>query len=282
MARIRSIKPTFWTDEKLGLLHRDTRTCFLGLISAMADDHGRCVGNPRIVRGAVFPFDDDITAADVVPMLEQLAAIGRILRYQVNGDDYIQITNWTKHQRVDRPAPSLLPPPPDDSSNDRRMIVESTANDRRPIPTEVEGEREREKDRDTPPPPPRDPVLVGLEDFADPRCIAAVLEFLECLPNDTARPGWLAEIRGWREGLTLARNQAASEADIACALSDYVALPAKDFNRRHVRRFVEKAREDRNRPARASPGSVAEQTRAAAREVSAATAALFRRPGSPA
>jgi hypothetical protein len=273
MARIRSIKPTFWTDEKLGLLPRDTRTCFLGLISAMADDHGRCVGNPRIVRGAVFPFDDDITAAHVVPMLEQLAAAGRIVRYQVNGDDYIQITHWTKHQKVDRPAPSLLPPPPEESTNDRRTLDEPSSNDRRPFPTE--GEEERDRDRTPPLLPPRADDD-GLERFSDPQDRDAVAGFLAAAPA-AKRSAWRMRLLGYLDGLDIARGVTA--ADIASGLRDYGLAGHTDYGPAHVRRFVERAMAERLRPpVRAGPPDVAAQTRAAAREVSAATQALFRRP----
>lgn len=144
MARIRSLKPTFWTDEKIGVLPRDVRLTFIGLISAMADDHGRLVGSARIVRGAVYPYDDDMTVAMIGEHLDVLAAAGRIHRYSVNGDDYIQITNWSRHQRVDKPSPSLLPPPPD-------SIAERSANDPGTLPTEGKGEGtegEKEKERD--------------------------------------------------------------------------------------------------------------------------------------
>jgi hypothetical protein len=36
-ARIRTIKPEFWNDEKLGKLPREVRLTFLGIISSMAD-----------------------------------------------------------------------------------------------------------------------------------------------------------------------------------------------------------------------------------------------------
>jgi hypothetical protein len=143
VARIRTIKPSFWTDEKIGCLSRETRLTFLGLISAMADDDGRLKGNARIVRGAVYPFDDDITAAEVETHLSQLADAGRIVRYRIAGDDFIQIANWYRHQKIDRPSRSLFPAPEgeqiSDSSNVRRALDESTSNVRRSFALEVEG-----------------------------------------------------------------------------------------------------------------------------------------------
>ena len=50
MARIRTIKPEFWTDEKLAPLSPICRLTFLGLVS-MADDAGRL--NAKQLRGFV-------------------------------------------------------------------------------------------------------------------------------------------------------------------------------------------------------------------------------------
>jgi len=135
MARIRSVKPTFWTDEKVGLLARDVRLTFLGLISAMADDHGRLSGVARIVRGAVYPFDEDISTAEVERHLVEIAAKRLITRYAVNGGQYIHIRNWLRHQKVDKPSPSLIPEPP-------QTIDDDSPNVRRTLPTERSG-RER-------------------------------------------------------------------------------------------------------------------------------------------
>lgn len=141
------------------------------------------------------------------------------------------------------------------------------------------GERRAESGENSTPPPARHPIVDEVGQFTSARTVSVVFEFLEALPSGQSAPSWLAEIRAWRDGLNLAQQRPATEDDIACGLGDYLALPAKDFNRRHVRRFIEKAREDRERPpARAGPRDVAAETRAAARDVSAATAALFRRP----
>src|SRR5688500_4877941 len=100
MARIRSIKPEFWSDDKIGLLPREVRLTFLGLISAMADDHGRMKGNARVIRGGVYPMDDDVSAATVEEHLARLADAKLIKRYEVNGEPYIQLANWKKHQKI--------------------------------------------------------------------------------------------------------------------------------------------------------------------------------------
>lgn len=52
MARIRTIKPEFWSDEKLSPLAPIDRLTFLGLIS-MADDYGRVHDARRLSSGLI-------------------------------------------------------------------------------------------------------------------------------------------------------------------------------------------------------------------------------------
>lgn len=109
MARIRSIKPEFWTDEKLSLLDPVSRLVFLGLIS-MADDAGRLVDNVKLLDGMLFPSTDD-SCRDA---LDTLARTSRVLRYRsASGQALLQITNWERHQKVDHPNKYVLPGPED-------------------------------------------------------------------------------------------------------------------------------------------------------------------------
>jgi len=104
--RIRTLKPEFWSDEKLSLLDPLTRLVFLGLIS-MADDYGRLVDNVKLLDGQLFPNTDDSCRAP----LELLARIGRIVRYRAaSGQSVIQVMHWTRHQKVMHPGKAVLPP----------------------------------------------------------------------------------------------------------------------------------------------------------------------------
>lgn len=107
MARIRTLKPEFWTDEKIALLDPLTRLVFLGLISN-ADDYGRLIDNLKMLDGQIFPFTDDSCAEP----LETLAKLSRILRYtSKSGQNLIQIVGWKNHQKVDHPGKEILPAP---------------------------------------------------------------------------------------------------------------------------------------------------------------------------
>ena len=107
MPRIRTIKPEFWNDEKLSELAPIDRLVFLGLIG-MADDFGRVHHNMKVIDAFIFPNTDD-------SVRESLANLSRIGRVRVgnasSGMPILEIVNWEKHQRVDKPQErSALPP----------------------------------------------------------------------------------------------------------------------------------------------------------------------------
>ena len=115
MARIRTIKPEFWGDYRMAQeLSRDERLFYIALWN-QADDEGRFLAHPRRLLGAVFPYDEDITAKHVREWLNKLAATDRLTLYTVNSEPYAQLTHFSKHQKINRPQPSRIPPPDGDA-----------------------------------------------------------------------------------------------------------------------------------------------------------------------
>ena len=108
MARIRSIKPEFPHSESMGRVSRDARLTFIQLWT-LADDSGRLRGNSRMLASLLFPYDDD--SKDLMDgWLGELERENCIVRYSVDGTQYIQIHNWLTHQKIDKPSPSKIPP----------------------------------------------------------------------------------------------------------------------------------------------------------------------------
>ena len=97
MARIRTIKPEFFRSRSLAKVDRDARLTFAGLWTE-ADDHGRGVADPRILKGALFALDDDVTHEHVSAHLDVLAASGHIRLYEAEGETYYEVVNWSEHQ----------------------------------------------------------------------------------------------------------------------------------------------------------------------------------------
>ncbi|WP_334153017.1 hypothetical protein [Microbacterium sp.] len=110
--RIRSIKPEFWRSSDVSSLEIEDRLLFIGLWSYV-DDNG--VGLDKLAAIAADLFADDIAAdasgtfARVSRGLARLSESGRIIRYRVENVDYLEIVNWTKHQRIDKPGKPRYP-----------------------------------------------------------------------------------------------------------------------------------------------------------------------------
>lgn len=107
MGRIRTIKPEFPKSETVGALSRDARLLFIQLWTE-ADDSGRLRGASRLLASLLYPYDEDAPAL-IEQWLTELAEKGCIRRYQVKGNQYVEIANWLEHQKIDRPSPSRLP-----------------------------------------------------------------------------------------------------------------------------------------------------------------------------
>lgn len=107
MARIRTIKPEFWSDEKLSECSLSARLTFVGLWT-FADDQGRLEYQPARIRMQVYPCGS-VTLAKLTEYLGELTEHSLIRRYVVDGKEYIDIPGFEKHQRINRPTPSRLP-----------------------------------------------------------------------------------------------------------------------------------------------------------------------------
>jgi hypothetical protein len=96
MARIRNVKPEFFTSESVAELTFRQRLTWIGLWTH-ADNFGRARDNVRVIKGAVWPIDD-VSYEDIEEDLVALAERDRILRYEVEGKRYLMVTNWDEHQ----------------------------------------------------------------------------------------------------------------------------------------------------------------------------------------
>lgn len=107
MARSRNIKPGFFKNADLVDLPAFTRLLFAGLW-CLADREGRLEDRPKQIKIELLPADN----CDVEEMLVSLAVRGFIERYEVDGQKYINLPNFHKHQKPHfKEVPSTLPPP---------------------------------------------------------------------------------------------------------------------------------------------------------------------------
>ena len=131
MARIRSIKPEFFTSGQLVECSTNARLLFVGTW-VFADDKGRHKLNYKTLKMEVFP-GDPFTAGDVESMFRELWAVDLVSVYEVKGNRFFVVNGW-HHQKIDRPQEPRCPSPCEGSAipystNDRRTIDEHSPTD---------------------------------------------------------------------------------------------------------------------------------------------------------
>ena len=108
--RARNIKPGFFDNEKLAALGPCAQILFEGLW-CMADREGRLENRPARIKVKIFPYYEPFLGLTVNPplnngeptvierLIHQLTTLGFLTLYEVNGNHYIQIMSFLKHQR---------------------------------------------------------------------------------------------------------------------------------------------------------------------------------------
>jgi len=107
MARIRTVKPEFWTDEKVVECSIPARLLFIGLFN-FANDLGCMERSHKRIKMQVFPAD----VIDCEPLIAELITHGLLTEYSVNGNEYLYIKGFAKHQKINRPSATKIPAPP--------------------------------------------------------------------------------------------------------------------------------------------------------------------------
>jgi len=106
MARIRTIKPEFWQDEDLAGVSAEANLLAIGLLN-QADDEGYFKANPKLIQAAVFPLRD--LSVNIHGIISELSNIGYItLKTGSDGKQYGHVTNFEKHQKINRPSGSKI------------------------------------------------------------------------------------------------------------------------------------------------------------------------------
>lgn len=125
MPRSRNLKYDFFVNEYLGTCDPLEALFFEGLWT-LADRFGRLENRPLRMKAQVFPYRD-LSAQVITGYVQNLSDHGFLTLYTVDGQDYIEIRNFAKHQNPhknekggDIPKPPQPPENkdiPQDSSN---------------------------------------------------------------------------------------------------------------------------------------------------------------------
>lgn len=100
MARIRTIKPDFWEDEKIGLLPIPCRLFFIGCWN-FADDYGVIKGSATLLRSQIFPYDENLRASEIKKWLDALVNARMLIPIIHAEESYYVIRTFRSHQVLD-------------------------------------------------------------------------------------------------------------------------------------------------------------------------------------
>jgi len=100
MSRIRYLKPDFFKDEDLIEHPFWIRLLYAGLWN-LADREGRLEDRPKRIKIELFPYDKVDIEKGLIALATNKRLSNRpfIVRYKVDGEPYIQILSWHKHQK---------------------------------------------------------------------------------------------------------------------------------------------------------------------------------------
>lgn len=147
MARIRTIKPEFFTSEDIVSLTPLARLFYVSLWCE-ADREGRLEWKPRTLKLRYLPADD----CSIEALGQELIDEGLIVLYEVDGKTYAEIPGFKKHQVINnRESASTIPPRCDDendASTTRESGVKAEGKGR-----EGKGKERKGKERDSGVPP---------------------------------------------------------------------------------------------------------------------------------
>jgi 5-methylcytosine-specific restriction endonuclease McrA len=106
MARIRTIKPEFWTDSRIVQLPFEARLLFIGLWN-FADDEGYLPYDAEQIKLQILPADD----VDCRLLIDTLVAAELLDVHEArNGNDLLFVRHFCDHQKISHPAKSKLAP----------------------------------------------------------------------------------------------------------------------------------------------------------------------------
>lgn len=122
------------------------------------DDLGRMEGEPEIIKGMIFPYDEKITVKQIKECLAELAKEKLIEWYQVDENYYIQFPNFSLYQKLrsdriyksDYPQPYLLIRNCNDIDADCKTCLDMSCQVRQNMREEKEKRREGEEKESAP------------------------------------------------------------------------------------------------------------------------------------
>lgn len=137
MARIRQIKPEFWSSPSTASASAVARLLFIAMWN-WADDSGHGTANLKELEGFAFPHDDvaELSGGKCRNFRHCVAEVSGcfgVVFYNVRGRLYYEIPSWQNHQRNERLAKGKFPLPAEGEIVDMTRDLEPSVGDSRKV-----------------------------------------------------------------------------------------------------------------------------------------------------
>jgi len=121
MAKGRMLKKAICESRRVMNLKNDTNRLLYTWLIPHLDVEGRMHADPELFKGKVAPRLKHVTPKKIEDALLDMGDNELILLYEVDGDKYLELRNFHKHNAVrkDREGESLIPPPGELPENSR-------------------------------------------------------------------------------------------------------------------------------------------------------------------
>lgn len=117
----RIIKESIRTSKSINQM-TDFQFRLWAYLVTYVDDYGRGSADPEILKGFVFPRRKGVTESNIKEALVNLACMGSIHLYEVDGESYLCFPNWSSHQRIQQKK-SKFPEPPAENNHLQKPTV---------------------------------------------------------------------------------------------------------------------------------------------------------------
>lgn len=221
----RMIKDSIRTSKTVNAM-TDFQFRFWVYLITYVDDYGRGSADPELLKGFVFPRRKRVSESDIEKTLAELAGMGCISLYDVDGESYFCFPNWGSHQRIQSKYSQF--PAPEDSENRDLSVTHgespspTVSHRESPIELELEAEPELEAERE------------AYASCTEPEAVSAPPVILLPLNDGTEYPVSVEQCQKWA-GLYPAVD-VIQQLRGMCGWLD--ANPQKRKTRRGIQRFV--------------------------------------------
>ena len=118
----RVIKESIRTSKSVNAMTDFQFRLWIYLITYV-DDYGRGSADAELIKGFVFPRLKRIRESDIEKEIANLADMGAIRLYKVDGESLLYFPNWDSHQRIQTKKSKFPQPPTKDNDNQPEFTV---------------------------------------------------------------------------------------------------------------------------------------------------------------